>query len=109
MQICSETVGPRAVARLTGELDHHCAAETRAALDALITNSGVVELELDLTGVAFMDSSGLGVILGRYRTLSRRGGRLALRGANRHVDRILRMAGVYALCERRDAQGGIEL
>ncbi|HWQ57603.1 MAG TPA: anti-sigma factor antagonist [Clostridia bacterium] len=109
MQIRSETVGSRAVARLNGELDHHSAAQTRAALDALLLNPKVDELELDLGGVSFMDSSGLGVILGRYRTLSRRGGKLALRGANRHVDRILRMAGVYALCERRDAQGGIEL
>jgi hypothetical protein len=41
--------------------------------------------------------------------LSRRGGSMALSGANKHVDRILRMAGVYTLCEKRDAQGGIEL
>ncbi len=107
MQIRSETAGPYAVARLTGELDHHCAAETRRALDALIADPAIKELELDLRGVSFMDSSGLGVILGRYRTLSKRGGSMALRGANKHVDRILRMAGVYALCERRDAQGGI--
>lgn len=107
MQIRSETVGTRAIARLTGELDHHSAAETRLALDALLSNPAVNELELDLRAVSFMDSSGLGVILGRYRTLSRRGGSLALAGANKHVDRILRMAGVYALCERRDAQGGI--
>ena len=109
MQIRSETVGPRAFAQLTGELDHHCAAETRRALDALLTNPGIRELELDLRGVSFMDSSGLGVILGRYRTLSRRGGKLALSGANKYVERILRMAGVYTLCEKRDAQGGIEL
>lgn len=109
MQIRSETVGPRAFAQLTGELDHHCAAETRRALDALLSNPGIRELELDLRGVSFMDSSGLGVILGRYRTLSRRGGKLALCGANKYVERILRMAGVYTLCEKRDAQGGIEL
>lgn len=108
MQIRSEAAGARAVARLTGELDHHCAAETRRALDALISNPGITELEIDLRGVSFMDSSGLGVILGRYRALSRRGGKLALSGANKHVDRILRMAGVYTLCERRSAQGGIE-
>ena len=109
MQIRSETAGPRVVARLVGELDHHCAAETRRALDARLSNPGVRELELDLRGVSFMDSSGLGVILGRYRTLSRRGGSMALCGANKHVERILRMAGVYTLCEKRDAQGGIEL
>lgn len=106
MQIRSETAGRRALARLAGELDHHSAAQARKTLEALLSNPEVRELELDLSGVSFMDSSGLGVILGRYRTLSQRGGTLVLTGANKYVDRILRMAGVYTLCEKRDVPGG---
>ena len=98
MQITTEKKGARARAALAGELDHHSAAETRLALEALLSDAGIAELTLDLARVSFMDSSGLGVILGRYKTLSARGGKLFLSGANKYVDRILRMAGVYAFC-----------
>ena len=57
---------------------------------------------LDFSGVTFMDSSGLGVILGRYRVIAGRGGRVLIGGANRAIDRILRMAGIYTLAEHMD-------
>jgi stage II sporulation protein AA (anti-sigma F factor antagonist) len=53
-----------------------------------------------MSGVQFMDSSGLGVILGRYRALTERGGRLLLSGVPVSIDRIFRIAGLYALVER---------
>ena len=49
-----------------------------------------------------MDSAGLGVILGRYRVIAGRGGRVLIGGANRAIDRILRMAGIYTLAEHMD-------
>ena len=56
---------------------------------------------LDLKELSFMDSAGLGVILGRYRTLSLRGGRLIVSGMSAPIDRIFRMSGLYALVERQ--------
>ena len=47
-----------------------------------------------------MDSSGLGVVLGRYRALNARGGRLLLAGIPANIDRIFRLSGLYALVER---------
>jgi len=47
-----------------------------------------------------MDSSGLGVILGRYRALCGRGGKLLVSGVSAPIDRIFRMSGLYALVER---------
>ena len=47
-----------------------------------------------------MDSSGIGVMLGRYRQLARRGGTLAVRGASPQVDRIFRMSGLYQVIEK---------
>lgn len=110
MQITGEVCGARITAHLAGELDHHCAAETRQSLEALIAGAPrATRLELELSHVTFMDSSGLGVILGRYRTMTKRGGGMALTGANRQVDRILRMAGVYALCDGNATDGGIDI
>ena len=77
-------------------------AQARAQLDALLTDERIRELRIDLRGLTFMDSSGLGVILGRYRVIAGRGGRVLIGGANRAIDRILRMAGIYTLAEHMD-------
>ena len=60
----------------------------------------VRDLTLDLSGVTFMDSAGLGVILGRYRILSMRGGHLTVSGMSGAIDKIFRMSGVYAIVDR---------
>jgi len=100
MELSTARKGQRLTVVLQGELDHHSAEMVRSKLDALLTDALVRELELDLSGVYFMDSSGLGVILGRYRALVQRGGRLLLGGVSAPVDRIFRMSGIYALVER---------
>ena len=92
--------GQRVIVRLGGELDHHSAEEIRRALDHILTDFTVRELQLDMTNVTFMDSAGLGVVLGRYRTISARGGKLILSGVRTGIDRIFRMSGLYALVER---------
>lgn len=100
MQLTKRQSGPVLTVWLTGELDHHNAAAIRQELDRLLA-PGIRELVLDLSGVSFMDSSGIGVVLGRYRTMEERGGKLAIAGANGYVERILRMAGVLSLVECR--------
>ena len=85
---------------LEGELDHHSAAGVRQELDTLIADPKVKRLVLDLSGLMFMDSSGIGVVIGRYKEMSRRGGSVAVRAAKGHVDRIFEMAGLYQIIER---------
>jgi len=86
--------------QLEGELDHASADRVRASLDALIADPGIRRLVIDLKRLTFMDSSGIGVIIGRYRTLSRRNGSLAVRGASPQVDRIFQMSGLYQIVEK---------
>ena len=100
MEIKAVRRGPRIIVRLSGELDHHSAADVRGALDAVLRDVTVREMQLDMTDVMFMDSAGLGVVLGRYRTLAARGGRLIVSGVRTPIDRIFRMSGLYALVER---------
>ena len=102
MQMEIEAAEDRLTARIKGELDHHSAAQARAQLDALIADKRIRELRLDLKGLTFMDSSGLGVILGRYRVIPGRGRKMSIGGANRSIERILRMAVIYALVDRMD-------
>jgi len=81
-------------ARLEGELDHCSAQSIRRELDALIEDHSVKHLILDMGKMSFMDSSGIGVILGRYRTLAGRGGTVAVRNMNAHVERIFILSGM---------------
>lgn len=88
------------VAWLHGELDHHAAEIVRRELDTAIDMRRGCRLVLDLSGLTFMDSSGIGVILGRYKRVKAQGGRLAVRGVGEKMDRILRLAGLYQVVER---------
>ena len=81
MEICRNMTGQTLTVALRGELDHHAAEQTRNTIDLLINELRPTELVLDLSGVTFMDSSGLGVVLGRYRLLSTRGGKMYITGA----------------------------
>ena len=86
--------------RLTGELDHSVAAGIRAEVDELILDPRIRRLVFDLSDLEFMDSSGIGLIIGRYKLMARRGGRVAVKNADRRMDRIFQMAGLYELVER---------
>lgn len=88
------------IAWLTGELDHHAAEFVRRELDTALDMRRGCRLVLDMSGLSFMDSSGIGVILGRYKKVKAAGGRLAVRGVNEKMDRILRLAGLYQVVER---------
>ncbi len=98
--------GDRVQVLLTGELDHHGAIALRRELDGLIADSRVRWLILDFAQVRFMDSSGIGVVLGRYRQLRDRpgGGGVAVLHLNDTIRRIFRMAGMDRLIPILDEQ-----
>lgn len=85
--------------RLTGELDHCSAQSIRRELNEMIADPGVKKLVLDLRGLTFMDSSGIGVILGRYRALAQRGGKVAVKNMNPHIERIFILSGMNQIIE----------
>ena len=84
-------------ARISGEIDHHTAKPLREKLDREIMLYRAPRVTLDLSGVCFMDSAGLGLILGRYAKIRELGGRLYIAGASPEVERILRLAGADKL------------
>ena len=84
-------------AALIGELDHHTAAEIREKIDAAILQERCATLILDLSGLTFMDSSGIGLIMGRYRLMQTLGGTLQLIHVPPAVDRLIQLAGLYKL------------
>lgn len=96
------------IVRLESELDHHAAAGMRGQLDRLLQDRRVQHLVLDLKKLRFMDSSGIGFIIGRYKLMARRGGSIAVINADRRMDRIFEMAGLYQLVDREEGNAYAE-
>ena len=79
---------------LSGEIDHHSSRNIRDSIDKLIIQNRPKVLVLDLSEIAFMDSSGLGLVLGRYRKMKECAGEMFLCNTNERTLKILKMAGV---------------
>lgn len=88
------------IVRLQDELDHRAAEKLRGEIDALLMDAGIRQLVLDLKKLKFMDSSGIGFIIGRYKLMAGRGGSVAVKNTDRRMDRIFQMAGLYELVEK---------
>ncbi len=85
------------IVKVNTELDHHAAAEIRRAVDAKIKSSNAVNVIFDFSKVDFMDSSGIGVIMGRYKLTGILGGKVVIFGARKNVKRIIEMSGIDKL------------
>lgn len=98
MDLQVEVVGGAVLARLAGEIDLAVADALRSSLEkALDQNAGARKMVINLSGVKYIDSSGLGVLLGRYRRLSREGGGMCIVGAPPQVRKILEMSGLLRI------------
>ncbi len=79
---------------LQGEIDHHVAASARAQADALIDMHSPAVLVIDMSHIAFCDSSGLGLIMGRYKKMNLIGGTMRLMDPAPAVLRIMALSGM---------------
>lgn len=84
-------------ALLTGEIDHHGAARLRDSIDETLRRTCPRLLVMDFGGVEFMDSSGIGIVLGRYRLMQDMGGKMALKNLPPHIRKVMRVAGISNL------------
>lgn len=69
MNVTIEASGSIVVAYLIGEIDHHTAGRVREQIDSVISEKKPNHLIIDFRNVTFMDSSGIGLVMGRYRLL----------------------------------------
>ena len=79
---------------INGEIDHRYAIRIRNEADRKIVTYPDKKLIIDLTGVTFMDSSVIGVIIGRYKLVMSLGGSIAIVSSNETLGRILQMSGI---------------
>ncbi len=93
----SELNGSQLTIMIEGEIDHHSARGLRQKIDELLYYYRPSKVALDLSSVAFMDSSGLGLILGRFTLARELGGELRVLDPNESVSKVLDLAGTSRL------------
>jgi len=86
---------------LRGELDHCSAEILRVDIERYLRDEDIRHLLFDFTHVTFMDSSGIGMIIGRYKTMMRRKGRVSACALGEETARLFRLAGLHRIIEIR--------
>lgn len=100
MEIKYTFLGEELNAIMKGELDEYTASYVRLSLDTLLKDMDCInspKLVLDFSGVTFMDSTGIGVLLGRYNKFRKNNVNIFIKNPQGHVDRILKMTGIYEI------------
>lgn len=85
------------IIKLGTEIDHHQAENIRKKIDQLIDINAIKVLIFDFSETVFMDSSGIGVIMGRYKKIKDMGGDAGLIHVNKQIQKLLKLSGVYRL------------
>lgn len=96
MQIKSRIVNKTLYVLLSGELDEYTAPNVRKNLDILLeTQKGFVQIVMDLSELSFMDSTGIGVLIGRYKKMREVNKPIFISNPSRNAERIFKMSGLY--------------
>ncbi|MFC0558257.1 anti-sigma F factor antagonist [Halalkalibacter alkalisediminis] len=104
LQIDLEKRGSVLLVRLEGELDHHTAEKLRAQVEQKLADGQVKHIVLNLELLSFMDSSGLGVILGRYKQVKANGGEMVVCAISSSVKRLFEMSGLFKIIRLEDSE-----
>ena len=97
MELIIESNENTLIVGFKGELDHHTAQEVRNEIDSTYKNRRLKNVILDLQGLNFMDSSGIGLIMGRYKNAKENNGKVALINVSSRVEKILTMSGILKI------------
>ncbi|MDD6572901.1 MAG: anti-sigma factor antagonist [Thermoflexaceae bacterium] len=89
--------GDRMIIRVGEELDHHITKELRENIDTMIDKGIVKNIAFDFSTTGFMDSAGIGLIMGRYKKIEPLGGSISIVGTNPAIERIIRISGIHKI------------
>lgn len=99
-----EAKGQTLIIHMPKELDHHNCRDLRYETDLLMAENYISKIIFDFSGTAFMDSSGIGILLNRYKQLKSGGGTVSFYGASPQILRILRIGGILGLMPQYESK-----
>lgn len=94
-----EITGTDLRVKVPGDLDHPVSDQIRKESDRIMESIYIKTMIFDFSETVFMDSSGIGLIMGRYRALGMRKGCVRAEGASEHIQRLLRLSGIHRYIE----------
>ncbi len=83
--------------KLPAEIDHHSSQEIRERTEEYLQEGPIRSIVFDFSDTTFMDSSGIGALMGRYKRMKEKGGSVMVCGVNSRIRRILHISGIDAL------------
>ncbi|HIV74520.1 MAG TPA: anti-sigma F factor antagonist [Candidatus Pseudogracilibacillus intestinigallinarum] len=92
------------IIRLDGELDHHATKELKRRWQEAIEREDIQHIVLNLEHLTFMDSSGIGIILGRYKEIEAKNGEIVICAVHPSVERLLTMAGIFKIIRKEASE-----
>lgn len=95
------------ILRLKGELDEISVADLRLRITNYIEDYKIAHLVLNLADLTFMDSSGIGFIIGRYHQLKKRNGDVTISNIHSKIERIIYVSGLGRICKIRDTEEAV--
>ena len=98
-KITYEAFGDTLLIHMPKELDHHNCRDLKRDTDLMLDENYINRIIFDFGKTEFMDSSGIGIIMGRYRKISCFGGHVYAIHADRQIQRIFRMSGLHKIVE----------
>ena len=102
------TQGKTVTAYLSGEIDHHNAVQLRNKIDTAINNRRPEVLNLDFSEVSFMDSSGIGLVMGRYRLIENTACNFYVTNLSAHAYKVMQLAGLEKIATLKKRQGELK-
>ena len=99
VNITIEKPNRRIIARISGDLDHHTAKYIRSDIDSAIRENNPHTLVLDFSAVSFMDSSGIGLVMGRYKIMNELSGEVLIANTPSYIRKVMTLAGLDKLCK----------
>lgn len=99
LQLILDTIDENLIVKFKGELDHHSSEASREKIDEWYYDKLKKNIVFDLRELNFMDSSGIGLLMARYKMCSENGGKVLIVNDNQNIQRILRMSGILKIID----------
>lgn len=99
MYLKFDKIEDKLIVSLIGELDHHSAEEVRVKIDDRIDRDDIRKVVLDFKEVTFMDSSGIGVVIGRFKKMQSRTGKVCVADVSRNANKVFELSGLYKIID----------
>ena len=97
MQVKNRVYNNTLYVLLSGELDEHSASGAREKLDVMFEGKGFRQIIIDLSELGFMDSTGIGVLIGRYKKMKDKNIPIYICNPSNHAEKIFKMTGLYEI------------